>query len=213
MSPMDNAPAPVCKYYLQNNCVRGTTCLYSHQQDCAIPLSAPSLNVVCVHYQKGSCRFGSQCRQLHLPKGDPALNQRSVVTLGLGPFGPCKFFEQGNCTKGAACTFSHITSDVKVHTNPFAALFNGARYSSGHITHVSKGCDVNPHRRPLEPKPCKFFGRGECMKGAKCQFLHVSSEPPPLQLGLPALQGANNVSPINAYNTLNLSPFLRRCQQ
>jgi hypothetical protein len=204
-APMSLTPeTPVCKYYLQNNCTRGTACTYSHQQDRPIHSSTISSKIVCVHYQKGFCRFGSQCRQLHDVQG-PAAKPGNEFGLHTGPshfplldatstnldtqvqapyhpnlftFKPCKFFEQGNCTKGPACPFPHISLDTKAHTNPFVAPFK--RPLSSRVTFTSKTGDTQMAGHSVKPSlPCKFFGRGECMRGAGCQFLHIPAKPLP----------------------------------
>jgi hypothetical protein len=221
MSLAETPRPPVCKYYLQNNCTRGTACTYSHQQDRPIHSSRISSKVVCVHYQKGFCRFGSQCRQLHDPAEHVVQGPAAKLGNEFGPhtgpsnlpldatstnfdhtqgqapyppnlftFKPCKFFEQGNCAKGPACSFPHISSDTKAQTNPFAAPFKRP-----HSSRVTSTGDTQMAGHSVKPSlPCKFFGRGECMRGAGCQFLHIPEEPSPslLQSGLHSdLQGAD----------------------
>jgi hypothetical protein len=221
----ENSRPLVCKYYLQNNCSRGPTCFYSHQQQPTItsPMAPP--NLVCMHYQRGSCRFGSQCRHRHSLERDNTLAQGLVVESGIGlglrpasetsanknfghpqsqvphalnisTFGPCKFFEQGNCAKGAACSFPHIPSDRKRQTNSPVTPIKSFGYSSD----VTSKANNVLHDRPVAHRlPCKFFGRGECMKGAGCQFLHILAErlpslsEPRLNPKLPEI---DNVSPL-----------------
>lgn len=222
MLTKENSRPLVCKYYLQNNCSRGPTCFYSHQQRPTITSPMAPQNLVCMHYQRGSCRFGSQCRHLHPLERDSALAQGLVVesgialgasetsanknfghsqsqvphALNISTFGPCKFFEQGNCAKGAACSFPHITSDPKGQTNSPVTPIKNFGYSSS-VT--SKTNDVLRNQPVGHRPPCKFFGRGECMKGAGCQFLHILAEPLP-SLSKPRLNPQlpeiNNVSPL-----------------
>lgn len=228
MSPKENARPPICKYYLQNNCSRGATCFYSHQQGPTPILPMALSNHVCIHYQRGSCRFGSQCRQLHPaernnalafgpatePDHAPGRHSTSQVPHPRNPstFGPCKFFEQGNCAKGVACSFAHIlSSDSNGHVNPFASPFKSLRYTSDLIS-APKASDVSMHDRPVAHRPpCKFFGRGECMKGAGCQFLHIFAEPltssPQSRLDC-NLQDLNNVSPFHISTAPNYVSFL-----
>jgi CCCH-type zinc finger/RNA-binding, Nab2-type zinc finger len=185
MSLAETPQRPICKYYLQNNCTRGKACTYSHQQDRPIHSSTISSKVVCVHHQKGMCRFGSQCRQLHDPAEHdvqgPAAKLGNEFGLHTGPnpstFKPCKFFEQGNCAKGPACSFPHISLDTKAHTNPFPAPFKHPH--SSRVNFAAKTGDTQITHSMKPSLPCKFFGRGECMRGAGCQFLHSPEKPLP----------------------------------
>ncbi|PSR72831.1 hypothetical protein PHLCEN_2v11328 [Hermanssonia centrifuga] len=98
--------------------------------------ASPSPSVLCQFFSEGSCRFGGQCRFYH-PADSPndnvaevtswrkpntSTNNRTGRLLNIGSkntnpivspvmkrsaFGPCKFFSQGRCMKGEACSFTH----------------------------------------------------------------------------------------------------------
>jgi len=58
----------------------------------------------------------------------------------------CKFFQQGNCRKGASCNFAHETDKM----------------------------DLGDQSKMNEPRICKFFLEGNC-KNPKCYSIHAYS--------------------------------------
>ena len=72
---------------------------------------------------------------------------------------PCKFFLQGKCTKGAACTFEHGA--------PKATAATGAKGAT-----VAKGGAAAP-----PGGVCKYFVQGSCTRGADCKFAHPGAPP------------------------------------
>mmetsp|Transcript_61907 Transcript_61907/g.145072 ORF Transcript_61907/g.145072 Transcript_61907/m.145072 type:complete len:462 (-) Transcript_61907:154-1539(-) len=56
----------------------------------------------------------------------------------------CKYFAEGKCTKGKACTYSHANPET---TNQTAKN---------------------------QMKPCKYFAAGKCDKGAACTYAHTT---------------------------------------
>ncbi len=56
-----------------------------------ILMNENSASAVCVHFLKGSCMYGSKCRNLH--------------SLAVRPH--CRFFAFGSCSKGEDCIFLH----------------------------------------------------------------------------------------------------------
>lgn len=201
---MSTQQTPVCKYFLQNRCTRGSTCFFSHQNVHTSARPTNLLNSVCVHYQRGSCRYGGLCTQLHsAAEGNtpqkPSANtsdlcQKDPPTAPLisFAFGPCKFFGLGNCAKGATCPFLHVASgtNTAAHVNPFSTPFKGR-----HANLTLKANDAGPQATPGAVKlPCVFFGRGECRKGTKCLFLHTPAKSPSLHVHAAAAAESDDVS-------------------
>lgn len=186
----------VCKYFLQNACTRGDTCFYSHQTPLK-NLSNPSTQIICAHHQRGFCRFGDQCKNVHaalptsssngwrrttdtnLTPGTENPSPRPYETYSLtrsGPqmpltFGSCKFFQQGHCTKGTTCTFSHASSNALQNmrnssTEPFREA------SHPFIMSPPPTADISRAVAMAFKYPCKFFAQGTCKKGDECQFSH-----------------------------------------
>ncbi|KAG7365595.1 ATP-dependent helicase HrpA [Nitzschia inconspicua] len=58
----------------------------------------PPARVICPHFLRGNCRFGTQCRNSH-SMHDPNA-QRQV----------CRFFFVGRCSNGNSCAFAHSTT-------------------------------------------------------------------------------------------------------
>ena len=125
---MTSGHQPQCVYHMKGRCVRGTTCKFSHAPD--TPRDSPSVHgAICEFYKRGCCRFGDQCRLYHPPLASQAIpaphpplqvtsppasnhfNSHSPTLPSLTSM-PCKFYDQGRCTKGTACSFSHITKQT-----------------------------------------------------------------------------------------------------
>jgi hypothetical protein len=96
-----------CSFFLQGQCGRGDTCLYRHN-------AAARSNPVCRYWKTGTCR-NIACVYKH-PK--PSFEQESPVPVSPTQLSPspspqlkkdkvCQFYLQGNCTKGASCSFVH----------------------------------------------------------------------------------------------------------
>jgi len=65
----------------------------------ASPLANTNTNksIACVHFLRGSCKFGDSCRHSH------SRHARRP---------PCRFYLSGRCSKGDACIYSHDDPDV-----------------------------------------------------------------------------------------------------
>jgi len=188
----------VCVHHQNGFCRFGSRCrqLHNAEHDNALARGSAAKpgNTFDLHTVPNSyplCAAGAN-REFNHTQGQTPYPQIS--------FRPCKFFEQGNCAKGAACPFPHIPLDTKAHTNPFDVPFKRPQPLS-RLAFTPRAGDAHLHFQPVAPRiPCKFFGRGECVKGAGCQFLHISAWP---LLSLPQsgrhsdLQGAHNVSPFH----------------
>lgn len=73
----------------------------------------------------------------------PAAPKQKVEDKGKAAL--CKYFAEGKCTKGKACTYSHV--------NP----------------------ETTNHNATIQMKPCKYFAAGKCDKGAACTYAHTTS--------------------------------------
>lgn len=122
---------------------------------------------------------------------------------------PCKYFAQGFCVKGAACTFLHSTQEVPPS---IAAQLTPKQLSIcspiGGVNGIAEEEDDIANKgenAKLFVRLCRYFVKGVCAKGANCTFIH----PTPEQLeaikikksaGSPSL--SPNISP--RLNSLNL---------
>jgi len=73
---------------------------------------------------------------------------------GAGGKGICKFFQEGRCTRGDSCSFSHGDG---------AAGAGGGGGKSGGGGGGGKGI-------------CKFFLEGKCTRGSSCAFSHEAED-------------------------------------
>ena len=74
----------------------------------------------------------------------------------------CKFFAQGNCTRGQTCSFNH---EVAAGLSPVAAPFvPSPRYTDSLVS-------------PFKTNgiPCRFYLLGRCNKGTECPYQHLPS--------------------------------------
>jgi RNA-binding, Nab2-type zinc finger len=87
-----------------------------------------SMNTLCVHFARGACRYGSDCRKSHeiahrpsspadLPwrrsssqSPSPPSFPRFSSFASSRPRTPCRYFDRGGCRDGDACIFSHSHS-------------------------------------------------------------------------------------------------------
>ncbi|CAF0883968.1 unnamed protein product [Didymodactylos carnosus] len=84
---------PICKFYMENRCMKGSECLFSHDY------KPPKKTDLCKYYVQSYCQKNDMCPFLH------------------SEF-PCKFFHTGtkDCTQGDRCKFSHdpiINEDIR----------------------------------------------------------------------------------------------------
>ena len=84
-----------CKHFLHGNCSKGVQCTYIHAHTLK-PTASEQTH--CTHFNSPTgCRYGDKCKYKH-----PAVM--------------CKHLLKGECTKGAACTFSHVPAASSVHS-------------------------------------------------------------------------------------------------
>lgn len=99
---------------------------------------------------------------------------KKIVEKTTGPRVPCRYWMEGKCSKGEACTFSHALVPNK--TSEEARLEEVCRF------HIAGSCLKGSsclYSHDLSKVPCKFFhARGECSLGSACRFSHdaVSEE-------------------------------------
>lgn len=117
---------------------------------------------------------------------------------------PCRFFQQGHCTRRDWCPYLHIPADgpppspgppgddsasaspTTQHAPPNAA--RGAGRAEARMFVPAAQAEMRPGAgrgrggasrgdRDTAPGVCRFFQRGFCNRGDACSFLHVSSDP------------------------------------
>mmetsp|Transcript_35256 Transcript_35256/g.82245 ORF Transcript_35256/g.82245 Transcript_35256/m.82245 type:complete len:336 (+) Transcript_35256:85-1092(+) len=122
-----------CKFWQENKCTKGDACTFAHgdheigqpiHNDSWAPTGKGQGNdqnvsrkkIICKFWQDGKCSKGPGCTFAH---GEQELGQpintemarlfasrRSDLSSCLR-LTPCKFWQEGKCTKGDACTFAH----------------------------------------------------------------------------------------------------------
>ncbi|KAH9053122.1 hypothetical protein EDB87DRAFT_1835481 [Lactarius vividus] len=151
-----------CKFWLQGKCTFGNKCKNSHaaigpdalrSATAAITVPIPASSGTCPYFSKGTCRFGDQCRLSHRLAPE---TQTLPPGTAPKPFGPCKFFVQGRCSK-EDCPFDHILlNTVDTFPNPVRTIAEP---------------DVPSPGQPSSKSMCRFFLQGQCTR-PDCPYLH-----------------------------------------
>jgi hypothetical protein len=151
----------VCRFFQQGRCSQGDCCRFEHPK---APLHTPRFVVPthvtsqipssvskaaetaspCVFFQRGTCKFGSTCKQTHDLSTAPTPPRDLVTDTRPNVF--CTFFLRNACYKGAACPFSH-NADTKspniVHAEVESTLKDGYPHQKAIETVTSR---VSPSR-------------------------------------------------------------------
>ncbi len=97
VAPIVVAGQAICEFYKRGSCKFGDTCHYLHPRSAAGVANAPSSSL-----RATASAFS--------PTQGAASAKVAVRDTSSQPFGPCRFFAHGRCTKGTACPFPHPTS-------------------------------------------------------------------------------------------------------
>jgi len=185
-----------CKFWsADGNCRRGNECEFSHEGP---PGSPPRIinDKICRFWaERGQCTKGSACNFSH--DISPAHRDPEI----------CKFWMQGRCQKGMTCSYRHPVlrpDHPGVDGPPALKHFERSRGrfepSPRSLGRRSAGFDgygprrrESRERRPVrgsstfrDDKPrsskmqtlCKFFLKGDCDRGANCEFSHQNKPNP-----------------------------------
>ena len=118
--------------------------------------------LVCRDYLRNVCRRGRRCKFPHPPEEEPAAPpppRPELVTF-------CHDFQNGQCAR-PSCRFVHCErSDEEV--------FRRTGELPSHVLEaaVMRGADIRVGRH--EVPVCKDFARGECARGVKCKYRHLT---------------------------------------
>jgi len=92
-------------------------------------------------------------------------NQRSSsVTPAKAFTRPCKYYAQGFCVKGSACTFLHSHQDSLALSDRLSAQ-QGAK-------NPEKAVDPSK----MFVRLCRYYIKNQCVKGKNCTFIHPTPE-------------------------------------
>ncbi|DAZ96438.1 TPA: hypothetical protein N0F65_006484, partial [Lagenidium giganteum] len=189
----------ICHKFQSGQCDRGNDCKFAHvlkDQDVEEMISQADRPVgsatvtqanadatVCINFQKGKCKRGSDCRFLHLGAGDESANQdngdynayeadeQPVAEVAVpepieepteaAPDAPaCQNFQKGKCKRGSRCRFRHIHATEEPEEEAPAHEQAPAR--------VKLDVAAVP-----EVAVCQNYRRGRCNRGASCRFAHT----------------------------------------
>lgn len=128
----------ICKFYLQGNCTRGTSCPFRHELDGSVPAvmtrtpTPRSKSAVCSFYLQGKCNRGSSCIFRHeVSGGEGARNSAQGMIIGRTYSSSslshqsqhhCRYFAKGYCSRGSSCQFLH---DEKSGSAPVSRSSSG----------------------------------------------------------------------------------------
>ena len=98
--PLPPQPKPICTYWINGLCKKGSECQFIH----SAPSNWPSNEKVCPFYEKGFCKNGPYCRNLH--------RQRCV----------CPNYLYGFCPDGPDCPYVHPRTPVAEENDTLESL-------------------------------------------------------------------------------------------
>ncbi|CAJ1443871.1 unnamed protein product [Effrenium voratum] len=100
----------------------------------------------------------------------------------------CKFWQQGACTKGAACTFAHGRSDLQAPSADNSGLWQGlveratrapTLMPQGGVPRAFGGFGgavASPGPGNVKRTICSFWEQGVCSRGSQCTWAHGDQE-------------------------------------
>ncbi|XP_064613544.1 zinc finger CCCH domain-containing protein 10-like [Liolophura sinensis] len=119
---------------------------------------------ICRDYLRNVCKRGKRCKYRHPDSSEAKeLGRRQEYTF-------CHDFQNTGCRR-ANCKFLHCTREEEDHHKQTGQLPVRLQQAA------ALGIGVTPKELPLlrgEVPICKDYLNGECKRGAKCKFRHVS---------------------------------------
>ncbi|CAJ1367154.1 unnamed protein product [Effrenium voratum] len=212
--PAPDVKRTLCKFFLAGACERGDMCTWAHgEEELGQPVGgAPtSLDLqahqgfveegvkrtICKFWEEGKCKNGEFCTWAHgqAELGQPIVTSNAFVALpnplDMGPNAKktiCKFWQQGACTKGAACTFAHGRSDLQAPSADNSGLWQGlveratrapTLMPQGGVPRAFGGFGgavASPGPGNVKRTICSFWEQGVCSRGSQCTWAHGDQE-------------------------------------
>ncbi|XP_067005511.1 zinc finger CCCH domain-containing protein 10 [Anabrus simplex] len=137
------------------------------------------LEKICRDFLRNVCRRGKRCKYLHPDEKEQEILSNSINGTGKVEYVFCHDYQNSQCTR-TNCRFIHCTRDEE-------SYFKTTGQLPQHILEASirKGITVDfPNGRPGEVPVCKDYLKGECRRGGKCKFRHMSVREYEIELGL-----------------------------
>lgn len=145
---------------------------------------------ICRDFLRNVCRRGKRCRYRHPEAGEAKeLGKQQEYTF-------CHDYQNTGCRR-PNCKFLHCTREEEEYYKQTGQLPVRLQQAA------ALGIGVAPHELPLlkgEIPICKDYLKGECKRGAKCKFRHLSVAEYEFELRKSANDHRNNHQTQNSYD-------------
>ncbi|CAK9107450.1 Zinc finger CCCH domain-containing protein 4 [Durusdinium trenchii] len=190
-----------CKYYERGECRSGSKCKFAHGSKELVKMEIPKIEVKVEKVDKEQReREKQEAREAEKARREKEKEEeraRKAAELKKTNFKTvlCKYFEQGNCTKGDQCSFAHGEAELPGgvgHGSAASAVkepvptFKTVLCKYFELGHCSRGedCTYAHGLEDLQTREvgtyktvlCKYFEAGTCTKGASCTFAHGDAD-------------------------------------
>jgi len=157
-----NTAGMMCPFYAQGQCSNGLNCFFAH----VLPGDRAYHMKPCLWNRTGMCTNGDACVFYH-EKPDRVRDSRSSV--------PCSFWVRGYCSKGENCPFAHpdeYWAMQSPHDPNLPVGSDAPPVSTNGPSQETETKDGQTSSIPKNQIACKYWARGMCPNGDKCEYKH-----------------------------------------
>lgn len=209
----------LCKFAMQGTCNKGDACTYAHSPaelqahpgggkgggwDGGFGMDPTMMMMMGGGMGKGCGGWGGG-----KTGGKGGGTQRAFKTQ------ICKYFLQGTCQKGTACSFAHGEHELNTAAPPQMGAEAAAMAEFNAL--VAGGAGGKAGGKGFKTRMCNYFMMGTCTKGEACTFAHGEHEMQPggnPNAGMPMMSASADGSTSSGFKTRMCKFFMMgQCQK